>query len=408
MDKDILHWLGEQQPLMESMLRDWCLINTGTENIAGLNQLRSKIQLAFSPLNADIDTLAPASVQELERSGHIRQVPVGQSLRIRKLRPGQPKILLVGHMDTVFAVDSAFQQLTDLEPGKLQGPGVTDMKGGILVMLHALLAFEKSPYANELSWEVFLNADEETGSRGSMPELLKSAASANIGLGYEPCMPQGAFAGQRKGSANYSVLVKGKAAHAGREFHKGRNALTALCRFCNELDQLNQTRQSITLNIAQIHGGGALNVVPDTAIVRFNIRITDSDDQNWFEALIQERVSQANQQDGVTFSLYGGFTRPPKIIDSQTQVLCDLVQACGEKVGLDISYEFSGGCCDGNNLAAAGVPTVDTLGVHGANIHSTEEFIWLESLSQRAKLSFLILAELAQRKDTIAALQRIK
>ena len=304
-------------------------------------------------------------------------------------------------MDTVFPLESDFQILTPLANRCLQGPGVTDMKGGILVILKALQAFEQSANAEHLSWEVFLNADEETGSKGSMPGLLEAAQVADVGLGYEPCMPHGAFAGKRKGSANYSILVKGKAAHAGREFNKGRNAITALSRLLNTLDELNQTRESITLNVAQVHGGGPLNVVPDTAVGRFNIRVESLDDQDWFTLLIAKLIQEANTQDGLIFELHGGFTRPPKIIDDKTQLLCNIIQKCGSSLGIDIQFEATGGCCDGNNLAAAGVPTIDTLGVRGANIHSSNQFIWLESLSERAKLSFLILTELSQHQSEL-------
>lgn len=396
MEKDILNWIQTQQAPMETTLHQWCALNTGTENIQGLDTFRALVIESFKSLNVKIDEVLPADVHEITDNGEPRQVPVGKSLRIQNIRSGMPKILLVGHMDTVFPIDSAFQQLTPLADRALQGPGVTDMKGGILVILKALEAFEQSPLANQLSWEVFLNADEETGSRGSMPALLESASTANIGLGYEPCMPNAALAGQRKGSANYAVHVIGMAAHAGREFNKGRNALTALCRFCNTLDQLNKTRDTITLNIARIHGGGPLNVVPDTAVGRFNIRIESKADQVWFEGYLAQVIAEENQQDGFKFELSGGFTRPPKLINTQTQKLYDLVQECGRALGLEIQYQATGGCCDGNNLAAAGVPTIDTLGVHGANIHSHQEFIWLDSLSQRAQLSFLILSRLAQ------------
>ena len=401
MQTDMLNWLDSQQSTMESMLHEWCSINTGTENVEGLNTLRPLIIDAFKALNAQVEVLEPALVEEVTNQGQVRQVPVGHNLRISKIREGKPKVMMIGHMDTVFDKDHEFQMLTHLDEDRLQGPGVTDMKGGILVMLHALKAFEQSELANELSWEVFLNSDEETGSRGSMPEIIASAKQSDIGLGYEPCMPHGALAGQRKGSANYAVSVKGRAAHAGREFHKGRNAVAALCRFLNMLDDLNDVRNTITLNVAQIQGGGALNVVPPQAVGRFNIRVESLEDQQWFEDYIEQAINISNQQDGLSFEPFGGFTRPPKIIDEKTQRLCDLVQSCGQELGIDITYEPTGGCCDGNNLVAAGLPTVDTLGVRGANIHSSDEFIWIKSLSERAKLSYLILRAFAQNPSLI-------
>ena len=398
MSIEALEWIDSQQPVMEETLKKWALINTGTENTKGLAEYAAQVQIAFQQLQCTVELVEPTAVQELTDSGEARQVPVGQCLRFFTDRPAKRKVLLAGHMDTVFPVDHPFQTLTPLPHRCLQGPGVTDMKGGILVLLYALIAFEKTPLAQELNWEVFLNADEETGSRGSMPALLKSAKTANFGLAYEPCMPHGAFAGARKGSANFGILVKGKAAHAGRELDKGRNAITALSRFLLKLEALNISQPGIGVNIARIHGGGPLNVVPNQAVGHFNIRVKTHDQQAWLEDYLTESLADANAQDGFSFELFGGFTRPPKIIDPPTQQLCELVQRCGQRLGLTITFEATGGCCDGNNIAALGVPTIDTLGVKGAHIHSSQEFIELESLSERAKLSFLILTELAQLK----------
>mgnify|MGYP001142690734 CR=1 FL=1 len=392
----LLSWLDEQQAVMAQQVRAWSQINSGTENLAGLAQMRTLISECFAPLGTRIEEIPGQVVVQPSNDGSERQVPVGASLRISKVRPDTPKIILHGHMDTVFPVDHPFQSLTELDEVRLQGPGVTDMKGGILVMLYGLHAFEQCPLAQELSWEVFLNSDEETGSRGSMPALLECAQGAKIGLGYEPCMPHGALAGARKGSANFYLAVTGKSAHAGREFHLGRNALAALCEFMHELHQLNQQRNTITLNIGQAHCPGPLNVVPVSAVGGFNIRIQSPDDQQWFQTLLDERVQCFNQQDGLSIKLYGGFTRPAKPLDDTTKTLCTLIQSCGARLGLELEFEATGGCCDGNNLAAAGVPTIDTLGVRGANIHTADEFIWLESLSERAKLTYLLLCELVR------------
>jgi len=401
--KPQLDWLDQQQAAMEGQLKQWCLINTGTENITGLEELRLLIAEAFSQLDCSIEHLDSAPIKELADAGEVRNVPVGKCLHIRKQSDATAKkaiiqrVMLVGHMDTVFAYDHHFQDLTPLENNKLQGPGTADMKGGILVMLYALKAFMQSPLADQLEWQVFLNADEETGSRGSDKYLREFAQKADYGLVYEPTMPDASLAGARKGSGNFSILVKGLAAHAGRAFHEGKNAIAGLCELFDQLHQLNTTRDSITLNLGRIQGGGALNVVPDTATGHFNIRTETVEDQIWFAKLIQEKLdSMNNQANACKFELHGGFTRPPKPMNEATQKLCNLVKDCGHKLGLTIGFKATGGCCDGNNLSSAGLPCVDTLGVRGANIHSDKEFICLDSLTERAKLSYLILTEIAK------------
>ena len=184
-------------------------------------------------------------------------------------------------MDTVFAADHAFQHYQYVDDNCVNGPGVADMKGGLLVMLTALQALELSPNATNLGWEVLINADEEIGSIGSAPLLHDSALRNHLGLIYEPSMPDGTLAGARKGSGNFSLLIRGKAAHAGREHHLGRNAIAALATAMTALDNLNQHSDNITVNLGRIVGGGAVNVVPDLAICHFNVRTVTHEDQQF-------------------------------------------------------------------------------------------------------------------------------
>jgi len=252
-----------------------------------------------------------------------------------------------------------------------------------------------SPHKDQLGWEVLINADEEIGSFGSRHYLVDSAKKADIGLVYEPSLPDGTLAGPRKGSGNFTLVITGRAAHAGREHHLGRNAIAALSRAVIAIDALTGGRPELTVNIGRIDGGGALNVVPDLAICRFNVRIKETEDQTWLLSAIENIVERANSEEGYTAKLHGGFSRPPKPMTPSLQHLFDLLQACGSELNIPIHYKPTGGCCDGNNLAAAGLPNIDTLGVRGANIHSDKEFIITDSLTERAKLSALILHKLA-------------
>src|SRR3546814_149551 len=169
----------------------------------------------------------PEPVEMLLPDGRITQGEHGRHLHLN-VRPEAPvRILLTGHMDTVFAVDHPFQMLGWLEEGMLNGPGVADMKGGLALMLAALTAFETSPLASRLGYEVVINSDEEVGSPSSA-RLIEQAAQGKIAaLTYEPALPDGTLAGARAGSGNFSVLVIGKSAHAGRNPEEGRNAIVA-------------------------------------------------------------------------------------------------------------------------------------------------------------------------------------
>ena len=201
--------------------------------------------------------------------------------------------------------------------------------------------------------------------------------------------------GARKGSGNFTVIARGKAAHAGRNPQLGRNAIDALARFIVGLASLDDAGGAITTNVGYIQGGGPVNVVPDRAVCRFNVRVTTADEQRAFEDGLKRLSEEINRIDGISLELQGGFTRPPKPLNAKTLKLLEQVAACGRDLGLSLKWRPTGGACDGNNLAAAGLTTIDSLGVTGGDIHSPEEYVLLDSLPERAKLTALLLMKLA-------------
>jgi glutamate carboxypeptidase len=328
-------------------------------------------------------------------AGDIIERRLGDCLRIVK-RPLAPvRVLLAGHMDTVFAADHAFQTDRLLDADTLNAPGGADMKGGILVLLYALMAVERSRFADRIGYEVILNADEEIGSPGSAAILADAAKRAQFAMVYEPAMADGTLAGARKGSGNFSAVFTGRAAHAGRDHTSGRNAVVAAAQFMTALDALSGARGGLTVNVAKMDGGGPNNVVPDNAVVRFNVRVEKSDDAEWFMRETTRLISAVNARDGYGAHLHGSFGRPPKPMTPQLEAFFRALKDCGVELGLDIGWKATGGVCDGNNIAAAGIPVIDTLGARGGDIHSSSEFVKLDSLEERAKLSALLLLRVA-------------
>ena len=391
-----LDWLDDQQDQMVKTVKQWSNINSGSYHSAGLAQMQRVILDAVQALGGTTEIIELAPVNEVQDNGEIRAVSLGKMISVRKRPDAAKKVLFCGHMDTVFSVDHPFQTHRLIDDNTLNGPGVADMKGGIIVMLKAIEAFERSPDAERIGWEILLNPDEEIGSPGSAPILAARAKTADIGLVYEPSLPDGALVGERKGSGNFSLIAHGRAAHAGREHHLGRNAIAALSAAMLEINALNEQRAGATFNLGRVSGGGAVNIVPDTAVCHFNIRIVNAEDREWAEQQLQTIVDTINQHhDGIRMELYGHFGRPPKVVTTQIRALLDLLVSCGDELGLSIGERATGGCCDGNNLAAAGLPNVDTLGVRGAHIHSANEHVLLDSFSERAKLSALLLMKLA-------------
>lgn len=394
-EQAIISSVDNLQIAMQEKMIAWSHINSGSHNGDGLKTMRAQLCTAFADLPGEVSEPSLAPGKLVEPDGNIRDIDYEPAVLLTVRPDADIQIVLTGHYDTVFPKDSHFQTTTMLEDDILGGPGTADMKGGILVMLEALKAFEASTTAHKVGYSVLLSPDEEIGSPGSAPLLAKLGRKAHIGLTYEPSLADGSLAGARKGSGNFAVIIKGRAAHAGREHHLGRNAINAMARLTVAMDKLNGQRKGVTFNMSKIDGGGAVNIVPDLAIGRFNVRMLEEVDQIWISDKLAELVAEANKEDGITAELTGGFTRPPKPMAPANALVFDWVKQAGAALGLDIKWKPSGGVCEGNNLWASGCPNVDTLGVRGGEIHSDREFVVLSSLTERAKLSALILMKIA-------------
>jgi len=245
-----------------------------------------------------------------------------------------------------------------------------------------------------MGWEVILNSDEEIGSVGSAGLLKEAAARNHLGLVFEPAWADGSIVGPRKGSGNFTVIVRGRAAHAGRDFEKGRNAIVALSELIARVSKA--TPPGIIVNCGQVEGGGpATNIVADLAIARFNVRVTEPAEQLQVFTSFEDAARELRLREGISVELEGGFTSPPKPLDGRSRKLLDHVVACGRELGEEIKIVASGGTCDGNKLAAAGLPVVDSLGPVGGELHSDREYVRVSSLPRRAKMTALLLMKLA-------------
>lgn len=381
---------------MLAQVQIWSAINSGTGNLKGLGTTASLLADAFASLHGEVELVEPAPVEKVLEDGSIIEVGHGRHL-VTTVRADAPiQLLLTGHMDTVFAVDHPFQEQRWLDEGVLGGPGVADMKGGIAVMLAALSAAETAPEFQQVGYQVMINSDEETGSASSA-ELIKRLAQGKLAaLTYEPsALPDGTLAGARAGSGNFSIIVTGRSAHAGRNPQEGRNALLAAADLALKLKAL--TREGLSVNPAKIDGGSPNNVVPDHAVLRVNLRPQSSQIQETAYNEIKSLISIIEHEHEVSIHLHGQFNRPPKPLTPDAEKLFGLVRQCGADLGLSIGWKSTGGVCDGNNIAACGVPVVDTMGVRGGSIHSSDEYLITESLVERAKLSALTLLRIAQK-----------
>lgn len=381
-------------PLLERT-ETWANVNSGTTNLDGLKIVAGQLADAFSVLPGDIELIDAEPVEAVRTDGSVDQVQRGQHL-LGTIRPEAPvRILLTGHMDTVFPADHPFQNLEWIEDGVLNGPGVADMKGGLSVMLGALQLLEQSEQASRIGYDIMINSDEEVGSASSAALIERCAKDKVAALTYEPALPDGTLAGERGGSGNFSIIFTGKSAHAGRNPDEGRNALVAAADMALQLKALH--RDGLSVNPAKIEGGGPNNAVPDHAILRVNFRPQSLADQEEAQNTLDNLVGIIARGHDLDVHCHGGFGRPPKPIDPQAEKLFQLVKSCGADLGLDINWRGTGGVCDGNNIAACGVPVVDTMGVRGGAIHSADEFLISDSLVERTQLSALTIMRIAAK-----------
>ncbi len=381
---------------MLAQVRQWSLVNSGSRNLDGLAVMAGLLADAFAALPGEVVLRDAAPGEAVDAAGNVQPLDYGRNLHVR-VRPDAPvQLLLTGHMDTVYPPDHPFQTLTDIDGGAvLNGPGVADMKGGIALMLAALAALEASPLGARIGYEVVINSDEEIASPGSAALIAEAARGKLAALTYEPSsLPDGTLAGARPGSGNFSIIVTGRSAHAGRNPEDGRNAIVAASDLALRLSRAR--RAGLAINPARIDGGGPNNVVPDRAILRVNLRPALPEDEAVARRLIDDLVKAVAAEHDVAIHVHGGFGRPPKPIDEKAARLFALVEESAALLGRPITHKASGGVCDGNNIAACGVPVVDTMGARGGAIHSPDEYLIVESLPERAKLSTLVMLRLAE------------
>ena len=189
---------------------------------------------------------------------------------------------------------------------------------------------------------------------------------------------------------------RGKASHAGRNFDEGRNAIVALAKIVEKIDQSNHQRLGVTLNVGRIQGGGAINMVPDLAICHVDVRVQTALDENWITEVFEKIAKEANGEDGFLVEIHGKLTRKPKILTTKSERLYQLAVEAAKSLNQELSFTSSGGVCDGNTLAEAGLPNIDTLGVCGGKIHSDQEYLLVKSLITRSQLTLTLLVKISE------------
>jgi len=308
-----------------------------------------------------------------------------------------PRVLFVGHADTVFPLGTLTTMPLRREDNRLLGPGVEDMKGGLVVMLYAIRALLGLRGSPKGSLRVVVNSDEEPGSptsRDLWPDLCKDVDWTFI---LEPARPDGGLVLRRKGVGIFHLTVKGRSAHAGAEPEKGASAIRVLAKKILDLEALADLKVGTTVNTGVIQGGTHPYVVPAEAKASIDIRVPTLAERERVLAGMKAIVERGDLP-GTQASLEGKFHRPPMEPAPGIERLQRIVEEEARTVNLQIRWALTGGASDGNNISAAGVPTVDGMGPVGGSAHSPDEYMDIPSLYQKTVLLASVLDRLVGRE----------
>jgi glutamate carboxypeptidase len=310
-----------------------------------------------------------------------------------------PRLLLIGHIDTVLADGEAQRRPFTITKGMMNhartiatGPGILDMKSGVLIGMYALHLLIAADEASYQSVTFLCNSDEEIGSPSSKPLIQELARQADAALILEPGRNETTVVSSRRGVGQYRVEVQGVSAHAGVELKRGRNAILELANQVQKLQALNDTIPGTSLNVGVIHGGERTNVVPAYAYCDIDIRVSDQAGLKALETAMR-KVTSRNVVQGTKITLSGSMCHMPFERTEGNARLVQLVKEVGLEMGLKIEDVGSGGGSDGNTTSAMGVPTLDGLGAGGGLAHNPGEYIELDYLPTRIAL----LTRLVQR-----------
>ncbi|MBZ0058994.1 MULTISPECIES: M20 family metallopeptidase [unclassified Leclercia] len=320
---------------------------------------------------------------------HAEQVDLGNQVGPGVLVTNQPQaekfdVLLVGHLDTVFAPGTAAARPLSQDETRLYGPGVSDMKSGLLNILWAMRGLDAADKAR-LSIAVAMNPDEETGSVHSHEWIGELAKRSRCVLVCEAARADGSLVKARKGMAGYQLHFSGVAAHAGNDPEKGRSAITALANAIIAINGLTDWDRGTTLNVGVIQGGSAGNVVADSASAELDVRFWENDEYDRVHQGLEALCAQGFL-DGVTTTLTRVNHKPAMATSDDTRALMQKVENAGREEGIAITWQAVGGGSDANHTAALGIPTLDGFGPIGAGFHSPAEWLEIASIAPRIRL----------------------
>lgn len=338
--------------------------------------------------------------QKYEELGYIVTLHPGSSsagpcLEVHNDDSDRYDVLLLGHMDTVFPDGTAKERPFTIKAGRALGPGVSDMKSGLLSLYYALKAIHQEKLDEDISICILQNSDEEIGSVSSKELIEKLAAKSKLALVFEAGRENGDLVLQRKGTVRFEVKFKGVAAHAGVEPQKGANAIVEMAQCILELNKLNNYEIGTTINAGLVSGGTRVNIVPEYAACKFDVRFTGSEEM----ATVKDKIrylaeNPVNKK--IEISVTEGSFRPPMVPSEKAMKLWELTENIGRQLGMELKWAAAGGCSDANFTSAVGVPTLDALGPVGGLDHSEKEYLEISNIEPNHQLLKKLIPQTAK------------
>ena len=379
------------EQLMDAYLDDLKTIvniDSGTFTKAGVDRVAAYLQERFQGLG-----FSTRFEQQEHYGDHLVATHQGNA-------PGGPRILLIGHIDTVLPDGEAGRRpfaISRRDGARIAtGPGILDMKSGVLIGMYALHLLLEGQQANYSQVTFICNSDEEIGSPSSRPLIQQLAQQADAVLVLEPGRAQGTIVSSRKGCGQYRVEVHGLSAHAGVEPQRGRNAILELSYQVQKMQALNGTIPGATLSVGIIRGGERTNVVPDYAYFDMDVRVADQASLKMLEEAMRQ-VTHQNKLAGTRITLSGSLLCQPFERNQHNEQLVALAKEAGRELGVKIQDVGSGGASDANTTAAMAIPTLDGLGAGGGLAHNPGEYIELDYLPTRIALAAGLIRKLANK-----------
>ena len=395
-EQEINSWLTSQEDNMLNLLERITNINSGTLNKAGVDEMSAIFNDELSLLGFSISTLPGDLIAMPSCPGSDYNIDVSDHLLATKSGEG-PKFLLIGHLDTVFPLDSPFQSF-HRNGDDMYGPGVADMHGGLVVMLYALKALNEFGELDDKHITILLNSDEEIGSLSSRNYIEEQAQAHDWGLVYESSGTNN-LTRVRKGLGQARFVVNGIASHAGGAHEQGRSAIKELAYKIVEIENMTDYETGVTVNVGIVNGGEARNTVSPCAEALVDLRYPEMEQgvaaQQKFEEIANSVYSYPIDSGEITTDRWINLHRPPKIPTVESDYLLEKARAIGRLLGQELGVTDSGGGTDGSLTQAAGLPTLDSLGVAGTGAHSNREEARVSSLVERAQLSAVLIRRLA-------------